>query len=82
MTRTKTTSWLAYAGAGLISTVVVAVIVGSLLGETDAKAVWFAAAAAYLIQLGAFALLLFMRDSPNLFLSAWLGGMVVRFGVL
>ena len=82
MKRTKGNAWLIYAAAGLVAEVAVALIVASILGGRDGQAVWVAAGLAYAVQLGAFALLLFMRDQPNLFLSAWLGGMVLRFGVL
>jgi len=82
MKRTRTNSWVLYAATALAVTVVLAGIISSLLGGTAAKAVWFSAAAAYVIQITAFALLLYMRNDPNLFLSAWLGGMVIRFAVL
>ena len=82
MKRTRTNSWILYAAAGLVVTVVLAGIISSLLGGMAAKAVWFSAAVAYVIQITAFALLLYMRNDPNLFLSAWLGGMVIRFAVL
>jgi hypothetical protein len=35
-----------------------------------------------LVQLLAFGLLLMLRGQPQLFMAAWLSGMVLRFGVL
>jgi hypothetical protein len=71
-----------YAGVTLLVVLIGAGVVSMLVGKGDGLAVWYAALAAYGIQLGAFALLLYMRNDPNLFLSAWLGGMVIRFAVL
>jgi len=41
-----------------------------------------AAVVAYPVQVTAFALLLWQRDRGSRFLAAWVGGTVVRFGVI
>ena len=75
-------AWSAYAAAGLAATAVVAGLVLWLGNAEMDRAVLIAAGIAYGLQLVAFALLLLMRDSAQLFLAGWLGGMVLRFGAL
>lgn len=82
MKRSPLTAWLAYALTGLVLTVLGGLLLSWLLGGVDAQAVWLAAAIAYGVQLLAFALLLKLRAQPQLFVGAWLGGMVLRFGAL
>lgn len=77
---TRVNSWFTYAGAGLVLTVLVAVIASAMSGQ--AQAIWAAAGIAYVIQLMAFGLLLALRPQPQLFLIAWLSGMFLRFGVV
>lgn len=82
MKRTPVRAWLAYAITGLVATTLIAVTIAALVEADGTRAVWLAAAVAYSIQLVAFGLLLFVRGQAQLFMAAWLGGMVLRFGVL
>lgn len=75
-------AWLAYAGAGLAVTLVGAVVAALLVAEDARGAVWFAAALAYVLQLVSFAGLVAVRERNELFLVGWLGGLVLRFGVV
>jgi hypothetical protein len=58
------------ASAGLLMVVV---------APSDRGAVWFGAAVSWVVQLGAFAVLLRVKDNPQLFMMGWVGGMVLRF---
>lgn len=78
MTRVK--AWLFYAAAGALVLAAAAGVAG--LVATDRSAVWAAAGVAYVIQLAAFGLLIALRPQPQLFMVAWLAGMVFRFGAL
>lgn len=82
MTRSVVKSWFAYAAVGLVATLLAAGIAMLLVPAGAVKAVWVAAAIAYVLQVLAFALLLALRFQPNLFLTAWLAGMVLRFGTV
>jgi hypothetical protein len=73
---------LSYAGAGLVVTLVLALIVGLVLGGEATGAVWLAAGIAWVLQLFAFAGLLLVRSTPSLFIAGWAVGMVLRFGAL
>src|SRR5688572_19536917 len=75
-------AWLAYAGATLAVTVVLAGIGTVVAGAEAERAVWFSASLAYGLQLIAFAGLLWFRDHGSLFLAGWLVGMALRFGAL
>ena len=75
-------AWLLYAGLGLVVTVVLAAGVGFALGGASARAVWFAAVVAYVLQLVAFAALIAVRGRNELFLAGWLVGLVARFAVV
>ena len=75
-------AWLLYAGLGLVVTVVLAAGVGFALGGASARAVWFAAVVAYVLQLVAFAALIAVRGRNELFLAGWLAGLVARFGAV
>ena len=77
---TGTRAWLLYAASGAAVTLVAAAITTALTGES--RAVWTAAAIAYVIQLIAFGLLAGLGSQPQLFMIAWVGGMMVRFGAL
>ena len=75
-------NWAAYAGAALLiglCGVTVALVVGS--GET-VLAVVLSAAVAWGIQAVAFALLVRVKDRTDLFMVAWLGGIVLRFAAV
>lgn len=74
-----TKAWLGYAGVALGLVVVVALIVGALVDQASAVAVWVGAAAACLVQVAAFAILLTARGRPGQFLVAWGGGSLLRF---
>jgi hypothetical protein len=78
---TKVKSWLSYGAAGAALTVVAAGIAGMLVGG-DARAVWIAAVIAYVLQLGAFGLMVWLQGQPQLFMIGWLAGMMVRFGAV
>lgn len=53
-----------------------------MLASGASRAVWVGAGIAYVLQLTAFGLLLALRGQPQLFMIAWLSGMMLRFGVL
>lgn len=76
------TSWLSYAGVGLVVTLLAAAVATALVAPGARTAVWFAAALSYGLQLAAFAALLWLRRDPQLFLVGWAAGMVLRFGAV
>jgi hypothetical protein len=80
MTRTRIRAWLLYAASGAVATLLVATIAAALVGER--RAVWVAAAIAYVIQLMAFGLLVTLNAQPQGFMLAWVAGMIFRFGAL
>ena len=75
-------AWLAYAAAGFAATVAVGLVVIALTAAQNKSAIIVAAAIAYVLQLVAFAALLAVREKAHLFLAGWLGGMLLRFGVV
>ena len=75
-------AWLTYAGVTLVVTLVLAGLVTIAVGSTAGRAVWFAAAVAYVLQLAAFAALIAVRGRNELFLLGWLVGLVARFAVV
>ena len=75
-------AWLWYAGLSLAVTLVLATAVALALGGESGRAVWFAAAVAYVLQLVAFAALIAVRARNEWFLAGWLAGMMARFGVV
>ncbi len=75
-------AWTAYALTGAAITLVIALVVSLIGGADVTRAVWLSAAFAYGLQALAFALLLRFRDQSALFMAGWLGGMVLRFGVV
>ena len=74
--------WAGYAGVALAVVVGVAAVATLLAGPGAAAAVWTGAAAAYLIQLVAFAGLVKVRGRPERFVVAWGGGTLRRFGLV
>lgn len=78
MTRIK--AWLLYAATGAAATLVAAAIASLLVDES--RAVWVAAGIAYVIQLAAFGLIVALSSQPQLFMIAWVAGMMFRFGAL
>ena len=75
-------SWTGYALAGLVLILLGAVVAGALVAPAARPGVWFAAAVAYVVQLGAFGALLALRAEPNRFMLGWVGGIMLRFGVV
>ena len=75
-------AWTIYALVTAVAVVVLALVVSLLGGGSITEAVWLAAGLAYALQLVAFAMLLLVRDRPELFMAGWLGGMVLRFGMV
>jgi hypothetical protein len=75
-------AWLAYAAAALVVTLAGVLIALLLVGPDATRAVWFAAALAYMLQLLSFALLVWVRQRNELFLLGWLAGLVLRFGAV
>jgi hypothetical protein len=75
-------AWLAYAGAGLAVVLAGAGLAMPFVSGSAASAVWFSAGVAWLLQLIAFAGLIAVRERAELFLIGWLGGLVLRFGVV
>jgi hypothetical protein len=75
-------AWLLYAGVGLVVVLVGAGLAMLFVSAADAGAVWFAAGLAWVLQVIAFAGLIAVRERNELFLAGWLGGLVLRFGVV
>ena len=75
-------SWLAYAAAALALLSIAAGVATLLVSGAAVKAVWVSAALAYVLQLIAFAGLVAVRESPQLFMAGYLAGMALRFGAL
>lgn len=73
--------WLGYAltAAGLLA--VLAGLVGWLLGPS-AGSVWRSAGIAFVVQVVAFAVLLWSRRTREAFLAAWVGGILARLLVV
>lgn len=74
--------WFSYAAAGLLLTLVAALVAAALAGPEGRSGVWFAAGLAYVVQLAAFAALLALRDHVQLFMVGWGAGIMLRFGVI
>ncbi|MGQ0815280.1 MAG: hypothetical protein ACT4O1_12615 [Gemmatimonadota bacterium] len=77
---TRFRAWLFYAVAGAVAVAVGGWI--AVLAGAESGAVAVAGGVAYAIQLAAFGLLIMLRTQPQLFMVAWLAGMVFRFGAL
>jgi hypothetical protein len=76
------TAWLRYAAVTALILVLLAWGVVLLLSGADPRAVWVAAAAAWLVQLAAFGVLLAGRGREIGFVVGWGGGMAMRFVAL
>ncbi len=72
-------AWASYAGVALGVVAAVAAGLSAVVNPASVAAVWVGAAAAYAIQLGAFAGLLLVRGRPERFVVAWGGGALLRF---
>jgi hypothetical protein len=75
-------AWLTYAAVGLGVAIAGAGLAALLLEAEAARAVWFSAGVAWVVQLAAFAGLLLVRGRHELFLMGWLVGLVLRFGAV
>ena len=75
-------AWRAYAAVGLLATTLVAFVAIALTPAAHTRAIVTAAIVAYVLQLIAFASLLFVREKTHLFMAGWLGGMLLRFGAV
>ncbi len=69
---------LSYALMTVVLAVVIVVLAWRLAAPADARGVWIGTAVAGVVQLGAFALLLYGRARARLFIASWLGGMILR----
>jgi hypothetical protein len=74
--------WLRYAGVGLLVTLAGVALASLLGGGESLRAVQFAAALAYGVQLCAFAALVAVRGRSDLFLLGWVGGLILRFATV
>lgn len=75
-------AWRAYAVVAAGVTVAGAGLAAAFTSSAVANAVWFSAGVAYVLQMVAFAGLLYFREQAHLFLAGWLIGMALRFGAL
>jgi hypothetical protein len=82
VTRGHWRAWGTYAGAGLVLVVLITIVAVSFQTGAARRAVVAGAAIAYGVQLIAFVALLAVREKQHLFMAGWLGGMLLRFGVL
>lgn len=71
-----------YAVASLLLVSASAGVVYLALGPEDGLGVLVAAAVAYPVMVGSFALMVRFRGGGNRFLAAWIGGVLVRLLVL
>ncbi len=75
-------AWRSYAAASL-ALVLGLVVAGVLVVDAGARpGLLVAAGAAWVLQLAAFAGLLAVRDRPELFLLGFVGGMLLRLGMV
>jgi hypothetical protein len=80
-----TKGWQALAAYALTSGAVVVAGAGFLsllLTPAAARALWLAGALAYGVQIVAFGALVLLRELRQGFLLAWVGGVLLRFGVV
>ncbi|MGQ0561144.1 MAG: hypothetical protein ACT443_04625 [Gemmatimonadota bacterium] len=78
MTSFKAWAFYALAAAGVVAVAGASAVAAGIEGP----ALWVGGAIAYVVQLVAFALLVLVRKQPQLFMMAWLAGMLFRFGAL
>jgi hypothetical protein len=72
-------AWFAYAVAGGVLTLALALSAAAVLSGAALQGVWLSAGVAYGLQLVAFALLLHFRDQAGTFMIGWVAGMMLRF---
>lgn len=75
-------SWFSYAAAGLLLTLLAALVAAALVRPEARAAVWFAAGLSYVLQLAAFGAMVALRSNPQLFMVGWAAGIVLRFGAV
>jgi len=75
-------AWAGYAGLALVLAVVGIVIASAVATPESARGVRFAAGLAWVVQVGAFGFLLWVREQPTLFLAGWAAGIGLRFVVV
>ena len=74
--------WLGYAAAGALLTAIIAGVASVVVSGPDAAGVRLGATIAYLLQLCAFGAMAAVMRGGTVFLAAWMGGMLLRFGGL
>ena len=74
--------WFSYAAAGLLLTLLAALVAAALVGADAHSGVWFAAALAYVLQLVAFGVMVALRSNAQLFLIGWAAGIFLRFAAV
>jgi hypothetical protein len=75
-------AWLGYSATAL-GVVLAGCAVAALVAPAEAaRAVWLSGAVAWVLQLGAFAVLVSVRGRPGLFMGGWVAGLVLRFAAL
>lgn len=72
-------TWAAYAGTALALVAAGAGAASLALGGAAREAVWLSAGLAWVLQLMAFALLVWVHGQARLFVVGWVGGMGLRF---
>lgn len=75
-------AWLAYAAIAAAVTLGGATLALVFAPNETARAIWFAAGLALVLQLVAFGALIAVRERSELFLIGWLAGLVLRFGAV
>lgn len=75
-------AWLPYAAMAVVLAATVVAGAALVLPAAEARGVRVAALIACGAQLAAFGLLVYGRSRATLFLAGWVGGMLLRFGVL
>lgn len=71
-----------YAATGLVAVAVPVLVLWPWLDPAGRNGVLLAAGVAWPIQVGAFAVLLRHREEPRRFVAAWVGGTLVRMGLV
>lgn len=75
-------SWFSYAVAGLLLTLLAALVAAALVGADARAGVWFAAGLSYVLQLAAFGAMVALRANAQLFMIGWAAGIILRFGAV
>lgn len=80
--RSPWAEWVLYAVTAVVLAATLAAVAELTLPAADVRGVRVAALVACVAQLAAFALLVFARARATLFLAGWVGGILLRFGVV